>query len=240
MSYLKLKKEESWIHIALNRPEKKNALNLGIIQELQEVFKNLSSHSGGVILSGEGDVFCAGADLNWIQNAPALELEQMFDLLNKIRNLPLPVIAHAHALVYGGGIGLLSVCDFVSAESSSRFCFSEARLGLIPAMISFFVSPNFRPWMLNSMPFGVDIAFKNHLIHYEGSQKECLEWRKNLIFHLDQIPLAAYQDNKSFLQKVGTLSLDEVKKEALSCLEKRQQDPMTQEKITHLLNKKKL
>ncbi len=238
MSYLKLKEKTGWLHVTLSRPEKKNALNLELIQELHKVFKQPPSHLHGVILLGEGDVFCAGADLNWIRHAPPQELEELFYLLHSVQNFHLPVIAHVHGAAYGGGIGLLSVCDFVSAESSSQFCFSEASLGLMPAMISFFVPPEFRPWMLSAMPFGVDVAFKYQLIHYEGFEKECMEWRRNLIFHLDQIPPSAYRDNKFFLQRLPQLSLDEARKEGLVSLEKRQKDSTTQEKIAHLLDKK--
>ena len=239
MSYLKLKEEANWLHVTLNRPEKKNALSLEFIEELHSVFKNPASHLKGIFLFGGGDVFCAGADLNWIRKAPSQELKKMLDLFNGIQNCPLPVVAHAHGLAYGGGIGLLSVCDFVSADHLTHFCFSEARLGLIPALISFFVSPNLRPWMLSSIPFDVEVALKYDLIQYAGSQKECLEWRKNLISHLDSIPASAYQDNKSFLRKTKTLPLENSFREGLVFLEKRQKDPETQERIARLLDKKK-
>ena len=234
MDYLKIKEEKDWLHITLNRPKKKNALNLDLIQELQKIFQQTPPSLKGIFLKGEGSAFCAGADLNWIRNAPSQEVKQLFNLLTTIKNFPRPVIAHVHGVVYGGGIGLIGACDFVSAESLTQFCFSEARLGLIPASISFFVSDHFKPWMLSAKPFNVDIALKHHLIHFEGSKKECDEWKKDLLFYLEQVPIQSYQDNKTFL----SLPPEKAHEEFLNYFNKRQQDPITQEKIDSLLKKR--
>ena len=234
MNYIKIKEEKNWLHVALNRPKKKNALDLNFIQELKAIFQQTPPSLKGVFLTGEGSAFCAGADLHWIRKAPAQELQQLFDLLSTIQKFPRPVIAHVHGFVYGGGIGLIGACDFVSAEKLTQFCFSEARLGLVPAVISFFVSPQFRNWMLSSKPFNVDVALKNHLIHFEGSQKECAEWKKDLVFYLEQVPSEAYQDNKSFL----SLSSQEAHEKFLNYFQKRLHDPITQEKIDSLLKKR--
>lgn len=136
------------VTIRLNRPEKHNAMNALMIAELTEVAETVAIDDSvrAVILNGAGPSFCAGGDLGWMRAQAdtdragkmdsALALARMLGLWN---GLPKPVIGQVHGAAYGGGIGLLAVCDIVIAEENTRFALTETRLGLIPATIGPFV-----------------------------------------------------------------------------------------------------
>jgi methylglutaconyl-CoA hydratase len=129
----------------LARPEKHNALNAAMISELAAAMQQLGSdaHVRVIILTGEGKSFCAGGDLHWMRDqfaasreerlVEARRLAMMLEVMNK---LPKPLIARVQGQAFGGGIGLMSVCDVVIAAEGARFGLTETRLGLIPATIS--------------------------------------------------------------------------------------------------------
>ncbi len=131
--------------VTLRRPEVHNALNTQMIQELTEAFTILSNDERlhGVVLTGEGPSFCAGADINMMQEAANFTEEQnledalrVADMLHTINTFPCPVLARVNGLALGGGVGLVSVCDIAIAVENARFAFSEVKLGIVPAVIS--------------------------------------------------------------------------------------------------------
>ena len=138
-----LEELDGYWQVWLNRPEKLNALNNLMIEELTNVFHQIDeSKTRLVVLRGKGKSFCAGADIGWMKNASSMTMEEnkrdakkLAGLLLSLYNLPVPVLAIAHGAVYGGGIGLLSACDFVWADKEASFCFSEGKLGLSPSTI---------------------------------------------------------------------------------------------------------
>jgi len=129
----------------LNRPDKHNALNALMIQELTEAFDNLSADPDirVLVLRGQGKSFCAGADLNYMKEIAtfgeeenkqdAVRLARLFATIN---NSPKPVIALLHGAVYGGANGLAAACDIVLADENTIFAFSEVKIGISPATIS--------------------------------------------------------------------------------------------------------
>lgn len=136
--------------ITLVRPEVHNAFDASLIAELRAAFLALSREDPGalrvVVLAGDGPSFCAGADIDWMRAAMALDVEgneadamAMADLFEAIDTCPVPVIARVQGAALGGGMGLCAVADLVIAESGARFGFTETRLGILPAVISPFV-----------------------------------------------------------------------------------------------------
>ncbi len=135
--------KDSLTTIWLSRPEKRNAINGLMASELIEAFSLLSDDDtvSVVLLRGEGGVFCAGGDLAWMASKtdhdhPPAVLGKLYQHMYFFTK-PLIVLVHGHAM--GGALGLVSCADFVVAEASARFSFSEVRLGLIPATISPYV-----------------------------------------------------------------------------------------------------
>jgi len=131
-------------YVTLNRPEKRNALSSQMIADLTDMAHTLEAGTRAVVLSGEGAVFCAGGDLEWMNEqikadratrmAEARKLAMMLDALNKI---PAPLIGRMHGGAFGGGVGLACVCDVAIASDDCKFGLTET--GLIPATISPYV-----------------------------------------------------------------------------------------------------
>jgi len=148
MKTLKLVEHDAVVEVRLNRPEVRNAFSAGMIAELHEVARSLAEREEirVVVLRGEGPVFSAGADLNWMRASldasreeneeDARRLAAMLDALDR---LPQFLVGRVQGAALGGGMGLVAVCDVVVAAEDARFGFTEVRLGLIPATISPFV-----------------------------------------------------------------------------------------------------
>ncbi len=134
--------------LTLNMPEKHNALAPAMIADLHAAAEALAAETAVrvVVLTGAGKSFCAGGDLGWMREqfratreqrmAEARKLARMLGALNE---LPKPLIGRINGQAYGGGMGMLSVCDVAIAVETARFGFTEARLGLVPATISPYV-----------------------------------------------------------------------------------------------------
>lgn len=134
--------------LALNRPELHNAFDDALIQHVTEKLHeiNRDNQIRVLILKANGKSFCAGADLNWMQRMVDYSYQENIDdarklseMLTSLKQLSKPTIAIAQGNVFGGGNGLVACCDIAIATSSARFCFSEVKLGLTPAVISPFV-----------------------------------------------------------------------------------------------------
>jgi methylglutaconyl-CoA hydratase len=134
--------------LTLARPEKHNALSAQMIDELADAAFNLGSDASVrvVVLAGEGASFCAGGDLNWMRaqfdaDRPARmkEARRLALMLKTLNDMPKPLIGRIHGNAFGGGVGLLCVCDLAIAAATARLGLTEVRLGLIPATISPYV-----------------------------------------------------------------------------------------------------
>ncbi len=134
--------------ITLNRPEKRNALHPKLIKELNEKFEELKNDSKVkvVILTGEGSSFCAGADLQYLDELKdysaienQLDSQNLADLFLSIYKFPKPTIAAVNGPAIAGGCGLASVCDFIIAGENSKFGYTEVKIGFIPALVSIFL-----------------------------------------------------------------------------------------------------
>lgn len=145
---VQLKIENQIAHVTLVRPDIRNAFNPEMIASLTNSFKKISSDANirAVVLSGDGKVFCAGADLNWMKSMVNFSLQenkkdsaQLFDMFNAIYNCPCPVIGMVQGAAFGGALGLMACCDVVIADENAKLCFSEVKIGIAPAVISAFV-----------------------------------------------------------------------------------------------------
>lgn len=140
--------EKGIVALVLNRPEKKNALSGLMIEELTDFAVSAQDRRDwrAIVLSGSGDVFCAGGDLEWMRAqmqadraTRIVEARKLAMMLKRMNDLPQPLIGLIHGGAFGGGVGLASVCDHVLAAEGARFGLTETRLGLIPATIGPYV-----------------------------------------------------------------------------------------------------
>jgi len=136
--------------VTLTRPDVHNAFDATLISDLRTAFagfaREMPTELRVVVLAGDGQTFCAGADIDWMRAAMALDVEgneqdamAMAEMFETIDTCPVPVIARVQGAALGGGMGLCAVADVVVAESGARFGFTETRLGILPAVIAPFV-----------------------------------------------------------------------------------------------------
>ena len=132
----------------LNRPDKHHAMNAQMINELHQAALALSKDETVrvIVIGSDGPIFCAGADLTWMQEQQQKDkagrivgARTLSDMLTALNSLPKPVIVRVQGNSFGGGLGLISAADITLSADSAKFCFSETRLGLIPATIGPFI-----------------------------------------------------------------------------------------------------
>lgn len=198
MKQLKITQNQSVVTVSLNRPEKRNAFQPEMIKEITQFFKGLRKEKNvrAVLLTGEGESFCSGGDLEWMKSMAKYNLKQnlkdageLFDMYWAMRACPVPVIGKVFGHCFGGGAGMTAVCDIVAAEQKTQFCFSEVKWGLVPAVISPFVVERARPgwireWFLTARVFLANEAMSGGLVNFEGNQTDVddfIEQTLNLI-----------------------------------------------------------
>lgn len=151
---LVITKKDDIVTVTMNRPDVHNAMNDVLMKELTDCFKHLSKDDSlsSIILTGNGKSFCAGADLLWMKRMVNFSEEEnkkdsrlLLDMYETIYSCPKPVIGRVNGHAFGGGIGLLAVCDVTITVPETKFAFTEVKLGIIPAVISTFVAPRMSP-----------------------------------------------------------------------------------------------
>jgi len=212
--------------ITLNRPEIHNAFNDVMIEELLSVFQDISKNKDirVVVLTGNGQSFCAGADLNWMKRvkdysydenlAESLNLAELFYVMY---TLPQPTIAKVNGAAIGGGAGLVSVCDIVIASEKARFSLSEVKLGLVPACISPYVlrrvgERGCRELFLTGERIDAYKAKELGLVNQVVKEEELDQAVEERIKQLLSSGPNALAVCKELLQKVPQMSFEEFKK----------------------------
>lgn len=150
--YIKLSHHQHVATLLLNRPEVHNAFDDVMIEELITALEHLQTNDKIrlVVLRAAGKSFSAGADLQWMQRMINYDYEQNVQdanrlalLMQMLNQLHKPTIAVVEGAAFGGGVGLVACCDIAIATDKAKFCLSETRIGLIPAVIS--------PYMINAI-----------------------------------------------------------------------------------------
>ncbi len=133
------------VTVTLNRPALHNAFDEALIQKLIETFESVGADAACrvMVLAGAGKSFSAGGDLNWMRRMAGYsysenvaDANELARLMRTLDRLPKPTVARVHGSVFAGGLGLVACCDIAVAEQGTIFCVSEARLGLVPSVIS--------------------------------------------------------------------------------------------------------
>jgi methylglutaconyl-CoA hydratase len=147
MGGLRREQDGHVLRVTLARPERRNAFDAELISELTEAFADVGD-ARAVVLAGEGESFCAGADIEWQRSAIDLSFDEnvedamrLYRMCEAVDRCPAPVIARVHGYALGGGSGLVACADIAIAAPDATFGFSEVKLGIIPAVISPFVLP---------------------------------------------------------------------------------------------------
>ena len=134
--------------LTLDRVARHNAMSAAMMDDLQTAAGRLGRDPAVrvVVLTGAGESFCAGGDLDWMRSqmkadgaTRAREARRLAQMLGALDALPRPLIGRVQGQAFGGGMGLISVCDVAVGVAQARFGFTETRLGLIPATIAPYV-----------------------------------------------------------------------------------------------------
>jgi methylglutaconyl-CoA hydratase len=174
MAGLRIERDGPVLRITLARPERRNAFDAELIAELTAAFADVGA-ARAVVLAGDGQSFCAGADIEWQRSAIDLSLDEnaedalrLYRMCEAIDHCPAPVVARVHGYALGGGSGLVACADIALAAPDTVFGFSEVKLGIIPAVISPFVLPKIgahaRRYFLTGERFDADTALRIGLI----------------------------------------------------------------------------
>lgn len=207
-------------HVTLNRPDRRNAYDGRLIAALHTAFEEIGKDGSirVVVLTGAGATFCAGADLQWmVPSSPLSDIEARADaeqlnaMYRSIDECPCPVIGRVNGPAFGGGLGLLAVCDIVVAAEHATFALSETRWGLLPAVISPFLLRKagesfLRRYCLTGETFSTSVARQFNLVHDVVEQDSLDTKISELIEAVLRVAPQAAKDTKCLLRKLLSLA----------------------------------
>ncbi len=214
---LKFDKKDRVAYLTLNRPEIRNAFNVDMIGELTGAFKALNSMTDVsiVVLRGEGKSFCSGADLSYMKEMAGYSLAEnqrdadaLDEMFWALRSVVQVVVAKLHGHVMGGALGLTALCDIAAAVDGTQFCFSENRLGLVPAVISPYVLEKMnagaaRRFMLSAEIFTAWNAADAGLIEFVGDDASVDEFVAQMVKGLSENGPEAVRVAKKLFRDLG-------------------------------------
>jgi methylglutaconyl-CoA hydratase len=176
VSVVRVERDGAVLRVTLARPERRNAFDAAVIAELAAAFADVGD-ARVVVLAGEGQSFCAGADVEWQRSSIELSYDEnvedyrrFWSMLNAVWRCPAPVVARIQGYALGGGSGLTCCCDIAVAAPDAVFGFSEVRLGIMPAVISPMVLARIGPsaarrYMVTGERIDAETALRIGLVH---------------------------------------------------------------------------
>ena len=222
MSEILTVKENSVFSITLNRPEKRNALNDGLVNSLKDALREADKDESlrAILIKGAGKDFCSGADLSALQKisesdvmenlADAENLMKLFSLMRKVK---IPIIAAVHGRALAGGCGLATACDIVLAAKSARFGYPEVKIGFVPAMVMAILRRNLpekRSFELitQGFDFSAEEAEKFGLINRVFDDENFENEAKNYASVYEKVSRSAVVLSKKLLYQMDGMTFD--------------------------------
>lgn len=253
MKFIELEKTENIFQVILNRPKKKNSLNLEMIVELSETFKDLEKNDECklVIIKGAGSVFSAGADLNWMKDQINQSFEenlkesnQLFDMFLNLTKVTKPVITYVHKYVMGGALGLVACSDYCFAEDDTQFCFSETKLGLAPSVIAPFILSKCdaslaKRLMMFAEFFNSRTATELGLVHETLNSSDLKSAFDNHITRISHLDLNAVGQTKKLINEIKELDFENYRNRTTSLISKLRVEDEAQTRLKKFLEKNK-
>lgn len=208
--------------ITLNRPEKRNALHPFMVEQLKKKLVEYEKDDSikSLIITGEGNTFCAGADLEYLQKISDNSTIENYDdskslaeMFLMIYEFPKPTIAAVNGAAIAGGCGLASVCDFIVAHpEKSKFGYSEVKIGFIPAIVSIFLIKKVGEGLAKQLVLegenisgkkAYEIGFANFLA------ENVLDESLNLAERLNKNSAESMRVTKQMINNISNLSIKE-------------------------------
>jgi methylglutaconyl-CoA hydratase len=219
-----MKNKGGVLRVVLDRPDVKNAFDDVLIREFTEALESIAHDDSVrvVVLTGAGDVFSAGADLNWMKKVAGYGFEQNVEdalifarMLEALYRLPKPTIARINGPCMGGGVGLVSACDVAVAVPDAKFALREILLGIAPSAISPYVlrkigETHAHEYFLTGRTFDAnrarEIGLVNEVVERELLDAEIDLWGKRFM-HAGPQAIAA---TKKLINRVAWSSIEDV------------------------------
>lgn len=215
--------EDGVARVTMNRPEVHNAFDEDLIARLDDAFEKLSADDDvrAIVLAGAGKSFSAGGDLNWMKRMAGFSRDEnvadarrLATLMRRIDTCPKPTLALVQGAAMAGGVGLISACDIVIAARNARFSISEVRLGLVPSVISPYVTAAIgaraaRRYFLSAERFDADEAHRIGLVHEIVAPEGLEEAGRRMIEGLGGNAPGAMANAKAMIRDVAGRPVDE-------------------------------
>ena len=208
--------------LTMNRPEKRNALNPAMMDELTHALEAAGSNASCevILLTGAGDAFCAGLDLEHLETLSAktpeqhrADSERIARLLRTLYDIPKPTIAAVNGAAIAGGMGLATICDFTLASPEAKFGYTEVKIGFVPAIVSAFLrgqigEKHARDLLLTGRLIKAQEAFELGLVTQVIAEQDLMREARNLAKRLLFNSPAAMQATKRLLSQHAHHHLD--------------------------------
>ena len=221
---LHLNIQDKIANVTLNRPKVRNAMNTIMIQDITDVFCELEKNPKIriIVLSGNGQSFCAGADLQFIKKSGLLNRDENVDDGKKLEEMYFAVdgcskavVGKIHGHAFGGGFGLCTVCDIVVADENTIFSLSEILIGIIPGVIGPFTvnkigHSHFRYLGISGERFDGKYAEKIGLIHYSVKEDELDKTTNSIVKQLIKASPQAISKFKEYCRNMDEINSAEV------------------------------
>ncbi|MHC4209189.1 MAG: enoyl-CoA hydratase/isomerase family protein [Planctomycetota bacterium] len=250
---VRLTRQGAVARVALDRPDVRNAFNDEMLEDLLEAFAAIRDDAAirVAVLTGEGNCFCAGADVNWMKRVVNYTQEENYQdslrlarMLRDIYDCPKPVIGRINGPAIGGGTGLVAVCDIAIAAEDAVFGITETKLGVIPAAISPYLlkrmgERNLKEYTLTGerfkAPRAAELGLINSAVPPDGLDR-AVEARIEMIMAGGPEALTA---SKQLIRDVAERSLDDAGPYTAKAITERRMSDEGQEGMNAFLRKEK-
>ena len=241
--------------ITLNRPEKRNALNDEMVNELTSLLKKAEQDSEVkvIVLKAAGEAFCAGADLAYLKKLNNYSYQenledstQLKNMFLQIYSMPKVVIAQVEGHAIAGGAGLATVCDIVFSVPEAKFGFTEVKIGFVPAIVSIFAIRKFGESKTKELLLSGDIinaqeaqkiGLVNFISNAKNIEKDVLKFAKNLISKTSANSLAL---TKNLINQIQNIKLEDALNFAAELNAKARESEDCKKGVSAFLNKEKI
>lgn len=208
--------------IILNRPEKRNSLDEEMIEELTDVFKNLSGDKNvkSIIITGAGGNFCSGLFLDYLQKISEYDVlqnkadsQKFKTMLLGIYNCSKPVIAMVDGYALAGGCGIASACDIIVASDKAQFGYTEVKIGFIPAIVMVFLlkrvtETHAKDLLLTSRFISGTEAHDIGFINYVTSQNGLEKFTMDISTSINNMPMSSLALTKEMFRNISSMSFE--------------------------------
>ena len=252
MQDLLVETKKNRCELILNRYKKSNAFDNVLLTQLKKEIDNAIANPSIdiIVLKATGRHFSAGADLAWMQKIiqhtekeNIADVQILSDVLETLYFCPKITVAIVQGNAYGGGLGLIAACDIAIASEHAKFCFSEVKLGLIPAIISPYIikaiGERQATWLFTSTEL-IDAARAQaiNLIQYCITNNQLDDFTHDYLTKLAQLPHEAQREAKAIVRHVGTQAINpDLKQWTIHKIAKKRVSKEAQLHLTQFLTK---